>query len=49
MSHQWIADQQSVAYRMDQLVLRFAFMTPLVGRESTSDFLERLVEVLTGH
>lgn len=42
-------DEQDVVYRMDQLMLRFAFMTPLVGRESTSGFLEQLVEVLTGH
>lgn len=39
-------DEQDVVFRMDQLMLRFAFMTPLLGRESTCDFLEQLIEAL---
>ena len=40
-------DEQDVVFRMDQLMLRFVFMTPLLGRESTCDFLEQLIEALT--
>lgn len=41
--------EQDVVYRMDQLMLRFAFMSPLVGRESTCAFLEQLIEALSNH
>jgi DNA-binding PadR family transcriptional regulator len=41
--------EQDVVYRMDQLMLRFAFMSPLVGRESTCAFLEQLIQALSNH
>lgn len=41
--------EQDVVFRMDQLMLRFAFMSPLVGREATCTFLEQLIEVLASH
>lgn len=42
-------DVQDVVYRMDQLMLRFAFMTGIVGREATCVFLDQLIEVLSKH
>lgn len=42
-------DAQEVLHRMDQLMLRFAFMTPVVGRGATCKFLEQLIEILTNY
>ena len=41
--------ERDLVYRMDQLMLRFAFMSPLVGRESTCAFLRQLIEALSSH
>ena len=41
--------EQDVALRMDQLMLRFAFMSPLVGRRATCTFLEQLIDALASH
>jgi DNA-binding PadR family transcriptional regulator len=41
--------EQDVVFRMDQLMLRFAFMSPLVGREATCAFLEQFIDVLASH
>lgn len=42
-------DEQDLIWRMDQLMLRFAFMTPLVGRAATCGFLDQLIEAISSY
>lgn len=41
--------KEDIIFHMDQLMLRFAFMTPLVGRDATRLFLTQLIELLDEH
>lgn len=42
-------EKNDIIFNMDQLMLRFAFMTPLVGRAATCEFLKQFIEVLARH
>lgn len=42
-------EKNDIIFNMDQLMLRFAFMTPLVGRPVTCEFLKQFIEVLARH
>ncbi|SRR5690606_22482317 len=39
-------EKEDIVLRLDQLLLRFAFMTPLLGREATINFLEQMIDGL---
>lgn len=41
--------QDDVLWRMDDLMLRFAFMDPVVGREATLRFLEQFASRVEAH
>jgi DNA-binding PadR family transcriptional regulator len=41
--------RDDIIHRMDLALLRFAFMTPLVGRPATISYLEKLAEHLTAY
>ena len=38
-----------ITWRMDDLMLRFAFMDPVVGREATLEFLRQFASLIDAH